>query len=556
MRTALREFDRALRDADAGLFFYAGHGMEYQGRNYLFPTDAVLESEGDVGLGLIDVSQVLHIMETRVPTRLLFLDACRNNPLARRFRSALGTTRSTTVGKGLARIDAAVGTFIAYATAPGKLAEDGKGDNSPFSAAMLRHLDEPGLDVGELMRKVRNTVLEATNERQIPWNSSSLRGSFVINIDVTIALNPDPTAADSTTLDRQADILFWESIKDSDQVSTFEAYLQRFGDEGLFAPLASLRIEALNSESKTAGHESKRESAEQSLLLEPKVEALDSGFEPEIFNDCEECPDMVVIPAGTFTMGSSSGDIDRSSDEEPEHHVAIKSFALSRNEITRLEYSRFVRATGHIGKGCRSRIVDGWVSNDQFDWSSVGFEQSDEHPATCISWDDAKAFVSWLSEISNESYRLPSESEWEYAARGNNRSVYYWGDSGDNSCAFANGYDQTAVSEVTLGWKPLICDDGYAHTAPVGSFASNPFSLNDMSGNVWEWVEDRYHENYSSAPRDGTAWTAGTRDVRVRRGGAWVNGVKSMRSAMRAKDQAHKRSNHVGMRVARDFSVN
>ena len=251
MRAALREFDRALQDAEAGLFFYAGHGMEYQGRNYLFPTDAILETEGDIGLGLIDVGQVLQVMETTVPTRLVFLDACRNNPLARRFRSSLGSTRSTRVGTGLARIDAAVGTFIAYATAPGELAEDGKGDNSPFSAAVLQHLDEPGLDVGQLMRRVRNTVLDATDERQVPWNSSSLRGSFVLNPIVQVQEDPvpepsspviatTPQATNDDADDREA----WVFAMQLGTVRAFQAYVNGYCPDGRYCEFAEAAIES------------------------------------------------------------------------------------------------------------------------------------------------------------------------------------------------------------------------------------------------------------------------------------------------------------------------
>lgn len=253
MLAVLRNFNRALQDADAGLFYYAGHGMEYQGQNYLFPTDAILETEGDIGLGLIDMDQVLQVMETAVPTRLVFLDACRNNPLARSFRNTLSAGRSAAVGRGLGPIDAAAGTFIAYATAPGEIAADGKGENSPFTKAMLQHLGEPGLEISQLMHKVRSSVIEATNEKQIPWESSSLRGPFILNLEVTV--NPIPLAEAATAggESERAEIVFWESIKDSDRIPPFEAYLERFGADALFSPLASDRIKELQVDSiKTA----------------------------------------------------------------------------------------------------------------------------------------------------------------------------------------------------------------------------------------------------------------------------------------------------------------
>ena len=242
MREALRTFDRALHNADAGLFFYAGHGMEYQGRNYLFPTDVILETEGDIGLSLIDMKQVLQVMETAVPTRLIFLDACRNNPLASRIQRNLAGGRTAAFSQGLGRIDASVGTFIAYATAPGEVAVDGNGSNSPFTTALLEHLDEPGLEISQLMHKVRNSVIEATNEKQIPWESSSLRGPFVLNPETTTVTSAVAALATADEGNLRVEKMYWDSIKDDDRVASFETYLELFGENGLFAPLALARI--------------------------------------------------------------------------------------------------------------------------------------------------------------------------------------------------------------------------------------------------------------------------------------------------------------------------
>jgi len=248
MREALRKFDRALQGADAGLFFYAGHGMEYRGRNYLFPTDVILETEGDVGLSLIDIDQVLRVMETAVPTRLIFLDACRNNPLMSRFGRTLTGSRTTTINKGLGRIDASVGTFIAYATAPGEIAVDGRGNNSPFTEALLQHLDEPGLELSQLMHKVRNSVIEATNEKQIPWESSSLRGPFVLNHNQATGTSTVAALTPANEDNQRVEKMFWNSIKDDGQPAAYETYLELYGDDGLFASEARARMKANGSE--------------------------------------------------------------------------------------------------------------------------------------------------------------------------------------------------------------------------------------------------------------------------------------------------------------------
>jgi len=178
MRAALGEFARRLEGAEAGLFFYAGHGLQVQGRNFLVPVDAALEREADLYLQALALDDVMRVMEAAVPVRLVILDACRNNPLTRSLARAMGATRSAAVGQGLARIDAAAGTLIAYATAPDQVALDGEGANSPFTQALLAHIAEPGLEARQVLTRVRRSVVDATGGRQLPWDSSSLTGDF------------------------------------------------------------------------------------------------------------------------------------------------------------------------------------------------------------------------------------------------------------------------------------------------------------------------------------------------------------------------------------------
>jgi uncharacterized caspase-like protein len=179
MEDKLREFGRKLGNAGLALFFYAGHGMQVAGKNYLIPVDAKLEQPGDLNLDTIDVGFVLAQMEADQRVNLVFLDACRDNPLARSFARRLGT-RSTAVGQGLASIKSGGGTMIAYATDPDAVALDGDGRNSPFTTALLKHLPTPGLEIGLMMRRVRNEVYQATRGRQTPWDHSSLFGEVVL----------------------------------------------------------------------------------------------------------------------------------------------------------------------------------------------------------------------------------------------------------------------------------------------------------------------------------------------------------------------------------------
>jgi tetratricopeptide (TPR) repeat protein len=175
----LRDFNRKLEGAKLAAFFYAGHGMQVAGRNYLVPVDAKLEQASDLGLDTIDLGQVLVQMESEPRVNLVFLDACRDNPMARSLARSLGA-RSTEIGSGLAVVHSAIGTMIAYATQPDAIASDGKGRNSPFTAALIRHIGTPGLDIGTVMRRVRADVIAETGERQVPWDHSSLVGDVVL----------------------------------------------------------------------------------------------------------------------------------------------------------------------------------------------------------------------------------------------------------------------------------------------------------------------------------------------------------------------------------------
>jgi Tfp pilus assembly protein PilF len=179
MEDKIREFGRKLERADLALLFYAGHGMQVAGRNYLVPVDAKLERAGDLSLDTIEVGQILAQMEAEKRVNLVFLDACRDNPLARSFSRSLGT-RSTSVGSGLAAIQSAVGTLIAYATQPENVALDGDGRNSPFTAALLKHMATPSLEISALMKRVRADVIAATHEKQVPWDHSSLVGDVIL----------------------------------------------------------------------------------------------------------------------------------------------------------------------------------------------------------------------------------------------------------------------------------------------------------------------------------------------------------------------------------------
>lgn len=270
-----------------------------------------------------------------------------------------------------------------------------------------------------------------------------------------------------------------------------------------------------------------------------------------------EGPRMVMIKAGTFQMGSPAGEAGRSSDEGPRHPVAVvRPFALSRCEISLGQFRRFIEETGYLTDAERSTGCFAWNDKDlktlrkENNWHDPGFEQSEDHPVVCVSWNDANAYAEWLSARTGETYRLPSEAEWEYAARGRSQQSHFWGDDPDEVCAYANGADHSAKQRFK-GWPVSDCDDGAVFTAHTGYYRRNAFGLSDMLGNVWEWTADCWNESYRDTPNDGSTWDADDCSHRVLRGGSWDSWPRDLRSADRDWFSPIVRDSSIGFRLAR-----
>jgi formylglycine-generating enzyme required for sulfatase activity len=295
-----------------------------------------------------------------------------------------------------------------------------------------------------------------------------------------------------------------------------------------------------------------------------------------VFRDCSDCPEMVVIPAGSFAMGSSasektwaatfaathgldaeSGAADEASqhklslrefalavaDEAPQHKVSLRSFALGKYDVTRREYATFVNETGYRSdSGCYDNGNPNAAKRAGVSWKDRGFKQTDNDPVICVSWDDAQAYVSWLNRKSQRSapasrdapYRLPTESEWEYAARAGTSTRFWWGD--DESVAAAHAWFKA---------------NSGGQTHPVGLKPANRFGLYDMAGNVWQWTQDCYAESYAAAPNNGTAVEMGNQGLRVDRGGSWYYAAWLLRPATRERNPADYRDKVMGFRVAK-----
>lgn len=268
--------------------------------------------------------------------------------------------------------------------------------------------------------------------------------------------------------------------------------------------------------------------------------------------DCPTCPAFTVLPTGRFEQGSAPTE-NGSTFEKPLHWVMIAHpIALSTNAVTVDQFREFVAATGRDMQGCDTYDGD-WRHRAENNWENPGFAQSGSHPVTCTSWNDAKAYAAWLSAKTGQRYRLPSASEWEYAARAGGTAAQPWGADGSGACANANVADQSAAHRYP-GWAVFACNDGFVQTSPVGSFKANSFGLNDMLGNVFQWTEDCWNADYKGAPVDGAARKDGNCAERELRGGSWFSNPNYVRANYRNHFGVDYRTSTVGIRLARDIA--
>ncbi len=254
----IQQFARRLRGADVGLFFYAGHGLQVNGSNYIVPVDAMLEDESDLDFEAVRLDIVLAQLERQPRTNIVLMDACRDNPLARTLSRSMGASRSAAIGRGLARIDGSIGTLIAYATEPDNVALDGDGANSPFTEALLAHIDTPGLEVRQMLTRVRQQVIAATDRQQVPWDHSSLTGDFFFQASapapdappVQIATLPQTpvTGPAPSNNDGAAELIMWETVQNitvpEQQIAALNLYVETY-PQGRFARLAEIQIASL-----------------------------------------------------------------------------------------------------------------------------------------------------------------------------------------------------------------------------------------------------------------------------------------------------------------------
>ncbi len=302
-------------------------------------------------------------------------------------------------------------------------------------------------------------------------------------------------------------------------------------------------------------------------LPRPAIQATPRGPQPGDFDkEGPDYPEMVLIPAGTYLRGVPEAESEREGTNDdnarPVRRVTIANpFWLGRYPVTRGEFAAFINNTGYKMPDkawtFEPDAKGDWTYAERAGrgWRNPGYPQTDRDPVVCVSHADAMAYLDWLNDRTKGGYRLPSEAEWEYAARAGTETARFWGDSMEQAHRHANTADQSLkrhMGKAAAGRSFIKGDDGFVFTSPVGSFSPNDFKTHDMLGNVSEWCADRWHNSYAGAPDDGAAWTTAGHDVRrVLRGGSWNDNPRSIRAGIRVDGSSAFRRRFVGFRPAR-----
>jgi formylglycine-generating enzyme required for sulfatase activity len=438
MADAVFQFGEQLKGGGVGLFYYSGHGVQVNGENYLIPVEANVSREDQVTFKTYQVRELLKTMDNaKSHLNLVFLDACRNNPFPRTFRS---TTR------GLASTNAPSGTLLVFATNPDNVADDGSGDNSPFTKHLLHFIRQPDLEVGMLLRRVRTAVKAETNGAQTPWENGSIEGEFYF-AQAGMAPPPTPPPSPQTTSGAGTQVAV-----------------------GVYPPASP---------------------PETSF---PKTLRNSIGME------------FVLIPAGEFQMGSNDGE----EAEKPVHRVRIsKAFYLGEYEVTQGQWQAVMGNNPSQFKG------------------------DPNLPVESVSWDDVQEFIRRLNaREGGTKYRLPTEAEWEYAARAGTTTTYSFGNNPSQlgECVWYRDYAERKMH-------------------PVGQRKPSAWGLYDMHGNVWEWVQDwssPYPPGFVTDPQGPSSGSS-----RVIRGGGLFGGAGGCRPAFRYSALPDDRSPYRGFRLLR-----
>ncbi|WGD56339.1 SUMF1/EgtB/PvdO family nonheme iron enzyme [Bradyrhizobium sp. CB1650] len=485
--SAIKQFSQKLERGSTAVVYFAGHAIQYEDRNLLVPVDGAIASDADIRSNTVDVDLILDpLIVSRPRGSVVILDAARKNPWQQ--KTSVRTT-------GLASVGPIQGITQAYPASPGQVVEDQKGPVGLFAGEFAKAAKVPDRTLKEAFRQTRAAVAKETRNKQVPWETS------LDTVDFVVMQRAEPTDMASRAVSRlgPSDAVeqgFWDTIKGGDSAADFQAYLDAYPN-GPYASQARSHLQRLGA------------------LSSPAKPQTAPNTPPPTIRDCPQCPELVLIPSGSFNMGST----EVFPFEGPVHQVSIrKPFYMGRYEVTYEEWDACV-----MDRGCTYRPDDAGAGRGR-------------RPVSDVDWNDAKTYVVWLSQKTGKMYRLPTESEWEYSARAATSSAYPWGRSVDKDRANCSG----------------CTSEPRNNTVEVGSFKPNAFGLFDMAGNAAEWVEDCWNEGYRGAPTDGSASVKPGCRERVLRGGSFNNDPKYLRSAARFKYDFNVRYLANGFRVVRE----
>ena len=548
MDRAIREFGQRIQGAGVALFFYAGHGLQVEGQNYLVPVDAKIEAENEIRYACINAGLVLAKMETAgARVNIVILDACRNNPFARSFRSST---------QGLAVMDAAQGSFIAYSTAPGRVASDGDGRNSVYTESLLAHMGTPGQRLEQMFKRVRVDVMAKTAKRQVPWENTSLTSDFFflpttpstaevppppppmvleghLQVNVTapgarVVLDGRPAGEANPGNPLLCKNLPAGEVRvevSADGYQTQVQSIQIKQDEW-----AQLAFElARNQEDVPANTQAPASPPTPAAplttaMVSPDVTPGSSPLEPE----------MVLVKGGTFWMGS-----DAIADARPVHQVTVDGFYISRHEISATQYCRFLNEIARLDVPTRQYIrLGGECTVESTGNVYRPVAGCENHPVNRVSWLGALEYTKWLTKATGKAYALPTEAQWEFAARGDDGRPYPWGDSAPSE----------SLANFARSWRSP--KDSLAPVTSYSAGATPGTGIHHLAGNVQEWCRDAYDRSYyKMSPQQNPCYASTGTNLRVLRGGDCLSGADYVQAARRYGKAKQETNGNFGFRV-------
>lgn len=527
MTKAVRDFGQRLHSGDMGLFYFSGYGLQFENHNYLIPRWANIQNEANLEFEGLNVRYVLRQMThgNRDSVNIVILEANRDNPY-----------KYLNFKTGLEKMESQAGTVIAYAAAPHKVSFR---DNIYTQTLLTALRDKAHLRINELLADVKKQVVAKTNGKQMPWHTTSLikpvcfgKCRIVINnvsqqlreCERHFQANRLTSGAGGSAFDCYKKVLAKNS-KNAKALAGLKKiekrylkWIKRALDRGQNNKaqqyLASLRRVNPTAPTRLFNLEAWVQSHRPDILqnknkFTPNTFTAGKTFRDHL-QDGSLGPKMVWIPPGSFKMGDLQGE--GNSDEQAVHEVSIEGFGMGQYEITFEEYDRFVEATGN------RRPNDNWGRGQQ--------------PVIWVSWQEATAYAQWLTQDTGRFYRLPTEAEWEYAARAGTQTNYWWGND--------IGYNMANCASSGSIWSDK-------QTSPVGNFGPNQFGLYEMLGNVWEWTCSAYGLIYLGGEQHCVDKTSSLK--MVLRGGSWFLNPKLCRAAVRNQGVLYSMYDNVGFRV-------